>query len=718
MGKLIALPTERAKDRPLRAVLYLRVSTAEQAATDYDEDGYSLHAQRDACRRAAERLNADVVDEYVDRGKSARSADRPQLQAMLRRVRDQRDIDYVVVHKVDRLARSRADDVQIVLALRKAGASLVSATENIDETPSGTLLHAIMAAVAEFYSGNLALEAKKGMHKKAEFGGTPGNSPVGYRNTRDRVDGKDIGIVVLDEPRAAHIRWAFKTYALGQHTLKQLAEELGDRGFTLPATVRLPERPASVQIVHKILHNRYYLGRVTWGGVEYAGRHEAVIDQATFDAVQALLASRNMAGDKPQQRPHPLKGSIYCGRCGRRFGIVYANGRGGQYPYFYCLGRQKDANNCQQGHVAVDRVEDAVAKHWQTFQLTEVRRQELRTAVLDLFHTQTAGAEAEIASQQARILAVKHQQQKAKEAYYNDAMDIAEFKDEQQRHTRELVSAEAIIQQHLTSLEGFERGLDELLQLTTDPVAFYEAAPDGIKRMLLQEVFEKIWIIDDQIVGVDLTRPFAELLTVEARLDARNALTGTDKAMITYERREPVMRLESRRYLRRERPMGPLSADLSKTSNALVDEADMGSNFTTLVVLTGPRSRSHGFYEHLLNLPKRHAPVKPISHLQHQHRLTPAEVVALVQAYQSGADMKQLAIKFGVHRTTVAGWLRRLGIPLRRQGIQDNDIPAAIRLYQQGWSLVRLGEHFACDAETVRQAFKQANIARRGAHGR
>ena len=70
-----------------------------------------------------------------------------------------------------------------------------------------------MAAVAEFYSGNLALEGKKGMVKEAKFGGTPGPSPVGYRNVRDRIDGKDIGVVVLDEPHATHIRWAFKTFA-------------------------------------------------------------------------------------------------------------------------------------------------------------------------------------------------------------------------------------------------------------------------------------------------------------------------------------------------------------------------------------------------------------------------------------------------------------------------------------------------------------------------
>jgi chromosome segregation ATPase len=135
--------------------------------------------------------------------------------------------------------------------------------------------------------------------------------------------------------------------------------------------------------------------------------------------------------------------------------------------------------------------EAAVAEHWEQYRLSDERRKELRVEVLELFKARTAGAEQEIASQQARIAAVRHEQQKAKEAYYHDALSIAEFKEEQQRHIRELAAAEAIIQQHLTSLEAIENGIDELLQLTKDPVAFYEAAPDNIKRMLLQAVFER-----------------------------------------------------------------------------------------------------------------------------------------------------------------------------------------------------------------------------------
>ncbi len=72
-----------AAERLPRAVLYLRVSTKEQAERDGDPEGYSIPAQREACKRKATSLGAVVVEEFVDRGESARSANRPELQRML-----------------------------------------------------------------------------------------------------------------------------------------------------------------------------------------------------------------------------------------------------------------------------------------------------------------------------------------------------------------------------------------------------------------------------------------------------------------------------------------------------------------------------------------------------------------------------------------------------------------------------------------------------------
>src|SRR4249919_2148438 len=100
-------------------------------------------------------------------------------KAMLRRVTEG-GICAVVVHKIDRLARSMEDHLAIRAALRHAGVQLVSVTSNIEETASGRLVEGIHALMAEFYSANLAGEIRKGMTQKAKMGGWPTKAPIGY----------------------------------------------------------------------------------------------------------------------------------------------------------------------------------------------------------------------------------------------------------------------------------------------------------------------------------------------------------------------------------------------------------------------------------------------------------------------------------------------------------------------------------------------------------
>src|SRR5438046_3042315 len=86
------------------AVLYLRVSTPSQVNTDYDPEGISIPAQREACLRKAAQLGVQVMEEYIEPGKTATSMDkRPAFQAMLERIRTQRDVNYVIVYKLSRM---------------------------------------------------------------------------------------------------------------------------------------------------------------------------------------------------------------------------------------------------------------------------------------------------------------------------------------------------------------------------------------------------------------------------------------------------------------------------------------------------------------------------------------------------------------------------------------------------------------------------------------
>ncbi|MCP3998460.1 MAG: recombinase family protein [bacterium] len=80
------------------AVIYLRVSTKEQAERGGDGEGFSIPAQREACRGKAEALGAVVIEEFVDRGESAHSRARPELERMLGHLIEE-PATYVIVHK-------------------------------------------------------------------------------------------------------------------------------------------------------------------------------------------------------------------------------------------------------------------------------------------------------------------------------------------------------------------------------------------------------------------------------------------------------------------------------------------------------------------------------------------------------------------------------------------------------------------------------------------
>ena len=279
---------------PKRAVSYIRVSTREQAQRGGSEEGFSLPAQREANKRKAQSMGALVVKEFADRGESARSANRPELQKMLAYLKEDGGIDYVIVHKLDRLARNRADDVEINRAFEQAGVRLVSTSENIDQTPGGMLLHGIMSSIAEFYSRNLANEVIKGMGEKARNGGTLGKAPLGYVNVRARDEhGREIRTIALDEERAPLVRLAFTEYAAGNWTVRGLAEHLNNRGLTIPPTARKPANPVSVRLLQTLLRNPYYKGVISFQGVEYAGAHEPLVDTVTWQTVQDILTARH-----------------------------------------------------------------------------------------------------------------------------------------------------------------------------------------------------------------------------------------------------------------------------------------------------------------------------------------------------------------------------------------------------------------------------------------
>jgi site-specific DNA recombinase len=501
------------------AVTYLRVSTADQATRGGREEGFSIPAQREANTRKAASLGATIVEEFVDAGESATSAKRPELQRMLAYVREH-PVDYCIVHKLDRLARSRADDVAIHFALKQAGVTLVSTSENIDETPSGMLMHGIMSSIAEFYSRNLANEVTKGLVQKASLGGTVTRAPLGYKNVHvtDGL-GRVNRTVEIDPARAHLVTWAFYRYAEGDPTLRTLLEELTDRGLTTRATPKWPSKPLNVTTLHKLLRNPYYKGEVHYRGAAYPGLHEPLVDPHTWQRVQDILTAHNTAGTHQRTNQHYLRGSVYCGSCGSRLMVTTARNKWGtEYPYLVCSGRTRRVTDCQRQAMPIQLIEELIEDEYRTIAISPQLRDDIEQLVLEDFDNLQAAAAGERQQMERQRIELTAQRQKLLDAHYAGAIPLDLLKSEQDRIAGQLMRIQEGLSEADATYEQARTTLADTLDLTRDCHAAYLGASDDTRRLFNQAFFAKIYIDEDderreRAVRVDYNEPFDNLLS-------------------------------------------------------------------------------------------------------------------------------------------------------------------------------------------------------------
>ena len=163
------------------AIGYARVSTDKQA-----DKGVSLDAQAEKIRAMAVVHGAQLLDMVEDGGESAKSLNRPGLQRVLKLV-DQRQVQAVIVAKLDRLTRSVKDLCELLELFERRGVALISVAGSLDtSSASGRLVMNIMAAVSQWEREAIGERTRDALQHKRSQGERVGNIAFGYRLSADR----------------------------------------------------------------------------------------------------------------------------------------------------------------------------------------------------------------------------------------------------------------------------------------------------------------------------------------------------------------------------------------------------------------------------------------------------------------------------------------------------------------------------------------------------
>lgn len=341
------------------AAAYIRVSTEDQIE-------FSPDSQLKAIRKYAKEHDLILPEEFVfaDEGISGRKTDkRVQFQRMIGTAKlKPKPFDVILLWKFSRFARNREDSIVYKSMLRKqCGIEVVSISEQLTEDKTSILIEALIEAMDEYYSLNLAEEVRRGMSEKFSRGGVVSQPPFGYR--------MQDGIFFPDETAAPIVQMIFEDYLSGV-PVRQIARKLNEMGI-----VSRHGNPFENRTVEYILTNPVYLGKLRrslTGGRSPSGnrsdryheqdqcvdgQHQPIITQEVFDAAQAKRADTKKMYKKYARHDQPvqfmLKGMVRCDNCGGTL-IMSSTGK---YLQCHNYGRGK----CKVSHaISVSKINTAV----------------------------------------------------------------------------------------------------------------------------------------------------------------------------------------------------------------------------------------------------------------------------------------------------------------------------------------------------------------------
>jgi site-specific DNA recombinase len=298
----------------VRCAIYTRKSTEEGLEKEFN----SLDAQRTTAEAYIASQQHEgwtcLPQRYDDGGFTGGNLDRPALQQLLADIAAGQ-VDCVISYKVDRLSRSLLDFARIMELFDQHQVAFVSVTQQFSTATSvGRLILNVLLSFAQFERELIAERTRDKIAATRRQGKWSGGLPfLGYdvdpRTTKLRVD----------EAEAARVRAIFALF-LDHRALRPVVRELERRGWRTKRwrTRQGKERGGrrfTRNHLRQLLTNVLYTGQVRYRNEVHPGEHSALIEQQTWEQVQALLNRNRQATGVRLGAAGLLEDLLHCLQC-------------------------------------------------------------------------------------------------------------------------------------------------------------------------------------------------------------------------------------------------------------------------------------------------------------------------------------------------------------------------------------------------------------------
>ena len=259
----------------------------------------------------------------------------------------------MTVYKLDRFSRNKYEMAIHRKHLKDNGVKILSAMENIPETPEGVLLESLLEGMNQYYSEELSQKTKRGLREtriKGNYMGGPIN--YGYSIKHENVGDQTVSKVVINEDEAPVLLHIFEAYAAGNR-IPDIVRELDDKG------IRNRGNPLTVNSIYFMLQQEKYTGVYKFNGETFTHIYPAIIPKELFQIVRKRV-DKNKTCKHVIGVDYILMGKCYCGYCGRQLRSAAGTTTDGTIlRYYRCPYSKKDVN-CHNKSVRKEVLEQIV----------------------------------------------------------------------------------------------------------------------------------------------------------------------------------------------------------------------------------------------------------------------------------------------------------------------------------------------------------------------
>jgi site-specific DNA recombinase len=520
---------------------------ARKSSDSEDRQVLSIDSQINELQLLAKRLKLNT--EVIQESKSAKAPGRTEFGMMMERIYAG-EASGIICWKLDRLARNSVDGGAIIWAIKQQGIEIITPSQTYNQAGENSFMMYVEFGMAQKFVDDLSKNVKRGLKAKAEKGWRPSGAPPGFMSDRFADKGnKTIKSHPTDFPL---IRKCWDLMLTGTYSPPQILDKLNNEwGYRTPVHRKLGGRPMSRSKIYQVFTDEFYMGKFTYQGVEYQGKHQAMVTPEEFWRVQSLLGIKG----RPRPKSYSFKytGLLRCGQCQaqitaeHKYQIICSvckkkfasrsktacphcntlisdmkNPTNLHYVYYHCT-KRKDPN-CTQGSVTEEKLEAQIDeqlskiqisdkfKDWAIKYLNELHDTEVsdRTAVLETLQSSYNGVVKRIDN----LVSLKISPQNSDGSLLSDE----EFKNQKASLMKEKVSLEERLKDTGDRVKKWTELAEKTFNFAVHARYWFANGDEETKRQIFASLSSNM-TLQDKIVLIDLQKPFEQIETIKQEED-------------------------------------------------------------------------------------------------------------------------------------------------------------------------------------------------------